>query len=85
MTHVTARPAIRRDKIIMKEVSARLSRILETQHGVISRSQALAAGLTRKGIEVRLRTGSWRSQLPGTYVVAGSPRTWRQRLMEACL
>lgn len=85
VTHVTARTILGRDNGTMKEVSARLARILETQHGVIGRSQALAAGLTRKGIEVRLRSGSWRSHLPGTYVVAGSPRTWKQRLMEACL
>ena len=85
VTHVTDRMPERRDECGMRDAAARLARILETQHGAISRSQALAAGLTRKGIEVRLRTGSWRSQLPGTYVVAGSPRTWKQRMMEACL
>jgi very-short-patch-repair endonuclease len=69
----------------MRDVAVLLARIFEAQYGVISRSQALGAGMTRKGIEVRLRTGTWRSQFPGTYVVAGSPRSWRQRLMEACL
>jgi hypothetical protein len=69
----------------MRDVAARLARIFESQHGVIGRSQALASGMTRKGIEVRLRNGSWRSYLRHTYVVAGAPRTWRQRLMEACL
>lgn len=85
MTHVTGQVPQRRDECEMRAIAARLARILETQHGVIGRSQALAAGLTRKGIEVRLRNGTWRSNLPGTYVIAGSPRSWRQRLMEACL
>jgi very-short-patch-repair endonuclease len=69
----------------MRDVASRLAHIFESQHGVISRSQALDSGMTRKGIEVRLRNGSWRSHLRHTYVVAGAPRTWRQRLMEACL
>jgi very-short-patch-repair endonuclease len=82
---ITVRAARRRDKCEMGDTAARLARILESQHGVISRSQALASGLTRKGIEIRLRNGSWRSNLPHTYAIAGAPRTWKQRLMEACL
>lgn len=69
----------------MHTIDRSLALLFEVQHGVISRSQALAAGLTPKAIEVRLRSGRWSSRLSRTYVLAGSPPTWRQRLMEACL
>ena len=59
-----------------------LFRILEQQLDVISRQQALAAGLTRHALAHRLRSGgSWRGLLPGVYMAAtGAPTTLQQEM-----
>jgi len=48
-----------------------LDSILARQAGVISREQALAAGLTRDMIDHRLRLRRWRPLHPRVYLVAG--------------
>lgn len=52
-----------------------LSKLLERQHGVITRTQALASGLNRDLIHRRVRPGGrWQRLLPGVYLtVTGSP------------
>jgi very-short-patch-repair endonuclease len=60
-------------------------RIASAQFGVVSRPQAWATGLTRDGIHDRVQRGRWQRMLPGVYRLAGSPETWYQRLMAACL
>jgi hypothetical protein len=59
-----------------------LFRILERQLDMISRQQALAAGLTRHALAHRLRPGgSWRGLLPGVYMAAtGAPTTLQQEM-----
>ena len=59
-----------------------LFRVLEQQLDVISRQQALAAGLTKHALAHRLRPGGpWRSLLPGVYVAAnGAPTTLQQEM-----
>jgi hypothetical protein len=59
-----------------------LFRILEQQLDVISRQQALAAGLTRHALGHRLRPGGpWRGLLPGVYIAAtGAPTTLQQEM-----
>ena len=59
-----------------------LFRILEQQLDVISRRQALAAGLTRHALGHRLRpAGPWRALLPGVYMAAtGAPTTLQQEM-----
>lgn len=59
--------------------------LFAVQHGVISRSQALTCGLTRRQIEKRCARGLWIIVLPGVYRLAGAPVTWEQRLMAAVL
>jgi hypothetical protein len=60
-------------------------RLASLQHGAITHSQAIAAGLTRDEIRHRLRTGRFERVVRGTYVVAGTPRGWRQNAMVGCL
>lgn len=60
-------------------------RILAEQHGVISRKQALAAGLGIKAIESRVSSGRWRSLHPGVYAPALVPDSWYRNLMAAVL
>jgi hypothetical protein len=59
-----------------------LFRVLEQQLDVISRQQALAAGLTKHALAHRLRPGGpWRGLLPGVYMAAnGAPTTLQQEM-----
>ena len=59
--------------------------LFAAQHAVLQRRQALAAGLTPKTIEVRLRTGTWVAVHQAVYRLVGAPTTWRLRVMAACL
>jgi hypothetical protein len=55
------------------------------QHGAFGIRQAAERGVTEKERRVRVARGEWELPLPGVLVVAGAPRTWRQRLMIATL
>jgi Transcriptional regulator, AbiEi antitoxin len=47
---------------------------LQEQNGVLSRAQALSAGMSRKQIESRLRGGRWQRLYPGVYATfSGDP------------
>jgi len=59
--------------------------LISSQHGAISRSQALQAGLSPDQIDRLLAARRWLRALRGVYVVAGSPDTWQRRAMAACL
>ena len=61
---------------------APIRRTLERQLDVISRQQALTAGLTRHALGYRLRLGGpWRSLLPGVYMAStGTPTTIQQEI-----
>ena len=59
--------------------------LIAGQFGVISRTQAIEAGLIRRVIDGKLTTGEWEIVAPGVYratLVAGS---FRQRCMAAAL
>src|SRR5690242_13026626 len=55
------------------------------QHGVFSRDQALACGMSRATITRRVDAGAWVRVYPGVYRLAGAPVTWKQSLLAACL
>ena len=59
-----------------------LDRLLIQQLDVISRRQALAAGVTDNALRHRLRPGGpWRELLPGVYMAAtGAPTTLQQEM-----
>jgi hypothetical protein len=64
----------------------RLARILDAQHQVISRSQALACGLPRSTVTSwSTPTGKWQRMLPGVYLTVTGKPTPEQRLMAALL
>jgi hypothetical protein len=50
---------------------------------VVSRLQAVEAGLGRGAIQHRLDTGEWRSPYPGVYVMRGAPPSWKRELVAA--
>ena len=59
--------------------------IMGRQHGLITRDQALTAGLSPRQVDLRLRSGVWRRLLPRVYRPAELPATWHQRVMAASL
>jgi hypothetical protein len=50
-----------------------LARRAETQHGIFTRGDALAAGLTSGQIDWRVASGRWERVQPRTYRMAGTP------------
>jgi hypothetical protein len=66
--------------------NAHLLRILDTQHQVISRSQALACGLPRSTVTSWGKSkGKWQRLLPGVYLTVTGKPSPEQRLMAALL
>lgn len=59
--------------------------VAASQHGVISRPQAIAAGVTNDGIQHRLETAAWVVLAPGVYALRSAPRTWERDLTAALL
>ncbi|HVF76244.1 MAG TPA: type IV toxin-antitoxin system AbiEi family antitoxin domain-containing protein [Acidimicrobiales bacterium] len=66
-------------------MESEFSRHARRQHGLVTRAQAMAAGLSPSGVARRTRDGTWRRVAAGVYAVASSPATWRQRVLAACL
>jgi predicted transcriptional regulator of viral defense system len=62
-----------------------VSRLAAEQHGVFTREQARACGLTEGQIRVRLDSGRWERLHPAVYRLAGARATPRQALVAACL
>jgi hypothetical protein len=57
--------------------SRELWRLIDRQHGVVTYAQLIEAGLTRKGIRHRLRSGRLHLLMPGVYAV-GRPNIDRK-------
>ena len=62
-----------------------LPALARLQHGVFSREQVLAAGIARTTIDARVSSGTWERLYAGVYRIEGTPATWRQSLLAACL
>src|SRR5437660_7487027 len=62
-----------------------LASLAERQHGLVTRAQAREEGFSKREIESRLEAGLWETLHRGVYRLAGSPRTWEQAVMGACL
>jgi very-short-patch-repair endonuclease len=81
---ITAAYAIKRDRRAVSP-DVRCIRIAAKQHGLITRAQALAAGMTDDSIMRRLVRGHWSLLFEGIYVVGGAPETWDRTLWGAKL
>jgi hypothetical protein len=66
-------------------IRATIARLSKRQQGVFSRAQAIEAGMHPDAIFRRLRAGEWETVDYAVYRVTGTPPSWRQRLMAACL
>ena len=63
---------------------ARCAALARDQHGLITRQQALACGLSVEQIRRRVQKGLWIREHDCVYRLAGTPASWRQRLLAAC-
>lgn len=68
-----------------KDTHRCLARLFEVQRGVVSREQALSAGMSSAGISRRVSSGHWARLLPGVFRLTGVGLRWEQRLMAAFL
>ena len=68
-----------------ESIDARVSRLASSQYGVFSRAQAIGNGGTKSAIRRRVEAGRWQQLTPGVYRVAGSPSSWRQKLLAECM
>src|SRR5438309_351106 len=59
--------------------------IAARQHGVFTYGDVVAASGTRQMVWRRVTAGRWLSLGRGVYRMAGTPATWRQRLLAAVL
>src|SRR5690349_6620552 len=64
----------------MGDAQVNCRQIFESQHGIISRKQALNAGFPLHAIDTRVERRDWIVVYPGVYRLAGAPDTWHQRL-----
>jgi hypothetical protein len=62
-----------------------LRKLARYQSGVVSRSQALQAGLTADAIKFRVRRGRWQQIHPGVYAIFSGPLGRGSRLWAAVL
>lgn len=69
----------------MKDLDERASKRATSQHGLVTRSQAVVMGASAAMIDARVRAGRWVRVGPGVYRLAGAPVTWRQRALAAVL
>lgn len=67
------------------QLDRRLATRASRQYGLITKQQALSAGATAAAIKHRLASGRWQAIRPCVYLIAGSPPTWEQAVMAACL
>jgi hypothetical protein len=57
--------------------------LLSVQHGIVDRGQALRVGFTRRQIEYRLNSATWRSVYPSVYATFNGPLSRDTRLWAA--
>lgn len=56
-----------------------------SQNGLVTRTQALEAGLGPRAIRLRKERGEWLARRPDVFAIAGAPRTRLQDIMATCL
>ena len=71
--------------VMTRELPSTLRYVAQNQGGVVSRSQAIRAGLSPGMIKFRVRSGRWRQIHPGVYATFSGDLTRRTRLWAAVL
>ena len=60
-------------------------RLAERQYGLVTRDQALHAGLTRRALQHRVHTARWHQPRRGVFAVSGTPPSAEQAVLAAVL
>lgn len=63
----------------------KLETVAARQHGVISGAQAVACGLSRRQVQLRVQREEWRRIHDDVFAVAATPDSWLQRVWDAVL
>ena len=69
----------------MKSTDRRIANTMRGQHSLITRSQAISAGLSDAQVSERVRSGTWRKLHARVYGASSAPETPEQRLLAATL
>jgi putative AbiEi antitoxin of type IV toxin-antitoxin system len=75
----------KKDAAAIRKAEQEATRIAARQWSALTSAQAFKAGLSRDQVAYRMKTGRWRQPVRGVYVIAGTPHSWQQTLMVACL
>jgi len=67
-----------------QDIDRQIGDLARRQHGIFSRAQLVAVGVSRGEREHRLTSGRWELVADGVYRVNGAPTTWRSELLSAC-
>src|SRR5437879_6096014 len=67
------------------DVDRSLALLAETQHGVVTRRQALELGLSARAIHGRLEGGRWERTFRGVFRITGTDHTYEQLIRAATL
>src|SRR4051812_13255142 len=62
-----------------------LARVASSQHGLLTREQALSLGMSSSALSRRVSSGQWERVYPGVYRVVAAPVTQAQTLLAAVL
>src|SRR2546428_6724008 len=66
-------------------LEARLPHLAAKQYGIFTREQTLQCGASRRMVRYRETIGRWEQVAPNVFRLAGTPGSWLQSLMIACL
>ncbi|MEL7209773.1 MAG: type IV toxin-antitoxin system AbiEi family antitoxin domain-containing protein [Actinomycetota bacterium] len=69
----------------MHRLEPEIAEIAASQHGLVTSSQLAELGVGRALPARRCQSGQWRAAAPGVFAIAGSPRTFHQRVLTAQL
>jgi hypothetical protein len=61
-----------------------VDRLAARNHGVITKDQAVRVGLSRSQVQRLIDDRRWTRAVPGVYLVAAAPATFRQTALAAC-
>ncbi len=70
---------------MIRTFDAEVARLASRQRSLVTHRQAVGLGATPAMVRTRLVTGRWVHVGRGLYRVSGSPVTWHQRALGACL
>jgi very-short-patch-repair endonuclease len=65
----------------MHAADAAVGRLAERQHGLVTRAQAIEAGLSEKAMRHRVAAGRWLASAPGVYRLAGAAPSWESHVL----